>query len=79
MAVIGFKLSDENGFGLLKVFNSIGKPVSVVIVKNDGLDLKVFGFLFKGLLNLLQSELSEANSLLLLRGFDSCYKFMLGP
>jgi hypothetical protein len=59
MTFIGLKLSDKKGLGQLKILDNISDSIGVVIVKNDGLNLKVFGFLLKCLFDFLKSELSE--------------------
>ena len=59
MAFIGLKLSYQNCLDKFKIFDDISDPIGVVIIKNDGLNLKVFCFLLKSFFNLLESELDE--------------------
>lgn len=59
MTFVGFEWSDKNSFSELKILDNIGNPISVVIVKYDGLNLKVFCFLLECFLNLLQSRLGQ--------------------
>ena len=59
MTFIGLKLSDQNCLSDFKISDDVGDPIGVVIIKNDGLNLKVFCFLLKSFLNLLKSELGE--------------------
>jgi hypothetical protein len=60
MAFVGLKLSDKDSFGQLKILDNVSDSIRIVIVKNDRLDLKVFGFLLKSLFDFLKSELSQA-------------------
>lgn len=60
MAFVGLKLSDKDCFGQLKILDNVSDSIRVVIVKNDRLDLKVFGFLLKSFFDFLKSELSQA-------------------
>jgi hypothetical protein len=60
MAFVGLKLSDNDCFGQLKILDNVSDSIGVVIVKNNGLDLKVFCFLLKSFFDFLKSELSQA-------------------
>ena len=52
MAFIVFKLPDQDGLYLIKIFNNVRKSISVVLIENDWLNFKIFSLLLVNLRNI---------------------------